>query len=333
LTVDDDKGNSETAYYSTNCPTNFSETYTPKWGEGTYYFSLTIHDDNHTEPVNPVGNPIVVTVSETTATGYSITLYYNNSTHLDNTIMQIFENAASRWSRVITGDLDDIDINISANSCGNDDAYEARVDDLIIFVSIENIDDTGNILAQAGPCGVRNDPYLPYLGMLRIDASDLANLQENGTLYDVISHEIGHVLGIGSLWQSGHNSFLSYDGVSCDTSNVITYTGENGVREWHNLGGSGDVPVENTGGSGTICSHWRESIFDDELMTGFAEDTGPMPLSELSIAALEDLGYEVDYEAADEYTLSTSTVQPALTPGLELKEIIIRPSNTPPTHY
>ena len=36
-------------------------------------------------------------------------------------------------------------------------------------------------------------------------------------------------------------------------------------------------------------------------MTGFIEEEPPMPLARLSIAMLEDLGYEVNYQSADEY--------------------------------
>ena len=42
-------------------------------------------------------------------------------------------------------------------------------------------------------------------------------------------------------------------------------------------------------------------------MTGYAESSGNMPLSILTIAALEDLGYSVDYSAAEAYSLATTS--------------------------
>ena len=72
------------------------------------------------------------------------------------------------------------------------------------------------------------------------------------------------------------------------------------------IGATKPVPVANTGGPGTAEGHWRENIFDHELMTGYAEDSGPMPLSRLTIAALEDLGYAVDYDQADDFALPSS---------------------------
>jgi hypothetical protein len=35
---------------------------------------------------------------------------------------------------------------------------------------------------------------------MQFDTADLANMQANGTLGDVITHEMGHVLGIGTIW-------------------------------------------------------------------------------------------------------------------------------------
>ena len=64
------------------------------------------------------------------------------------------------------------------------------------------------------------------------------------------------------------------------------------------------VPLETGGGSGTALVHWSKSVFDNELMTGFVEAAGvAMPLSIVTIGSLQDLGYTVDYNAADAYRL------------------------------
>src|SRR5215207_4498866 len=81
------------------------------------------------------------------------------------------------------------------------------------------------------------------------------------------------------------------------------------------------IPVENSGGSGTRDSHWRESTFNNELMTGFL-DSGANPLSRMTIGSLEDFGYTVDYGAADGYNIPglpppppppPSEIQPTIT--------------------
>ena len=94
----------------------------------------------------------------------------------------------------------------------------------------------------------------------------------------------------------GRKRLIQGAGTSNPTSN-----GLNAVREWRALGGSGNVPIENTGGAGTRDGHWREATFKNELMTGFL-NTGFNPLSRVTIGGIQDLGYQVNYGAADAYS-------------------------------
>ena len=41
---------------------------------------------------------------------------------------------------------------------------------------------------------------LPYHGTMQFDAADVEDMFNNGTLLGVITHEIGHILGFGTLW-------------------------------------------------------------------------------------------------------------------------------------
>ena len=65
------------------------------------------------------------------------------------------------------------------------------------------------------------------------------------------------------------------------------------------------VPVEGTGGPGTRDSHWRESVFTNELMTGFL-NAGVNPLSAITIASLRDQGYVVDDSGADDFSFAAA---------------------------
>lgn len=106
---------------------------------------------------------------------------------------------------------------------------------------------------------------------------------------------MGHVLGIGSLWvQNGlTNSYTRPCPYKEDTA---------ASREYRALSGcSGAIPVEmDTGRQGSDCGHFSERCFRSEIMTSAAGST--LPFSRLTIAGLEDLGYEVNYEEADFYT-------------------------------
>ncbi|MGX5653409.1 leishmanolysin-related zinc metalloendopeptidase [Geodermatophilus nigrescens] len=201
-----------------------------------------------------------------------------------------FAAAANRWARVIVGDLPDVLVDGEV------------VDDLLVLAQGVPIDGPGRILGQAGPTHVRpeaagNAAFLPVKGIMSFDTADLARMESDGTLHDVIAHEMGHVLGIGTIWDL--KGLLQGAGTADPT-----FTGAGAQEEFGALlgGGPQPVPVENTGGPGTRDGHWRESVFRDELMTGFVGAAGN-PLSRLTVASFGDLGYQVDVDAAEVYEL------------------------------
>jgi hypothetical protein len=201
-----------------------------------------------------------------------------------------FRTAADRWATVIVGDLPDVLVD------------GELVDDVLILAQGKAIDGVGKILGQAGPSrlrpsGIGAGSLLPAKGRMTFDSADLASMEQKGTLIDVITHEMGHVLGIGTIWQDSD----LLDGAG--TQNPL-FTGEGAMAEYGELRGGGPrpVPVENTGGPGTADGHWRESVFRNELMTGFVSTPGN-PLSRVTVASLADLGYTVDLDAADRYEL------------------------------
>ncbi|WP_265440937.1 leishmanolysin-related zinc metalloendopeptidase [Bradyrhizobium sp. SEMIA] len=105
------------------------------------------------------------------------------------------------------------------------------------------------------------------------------------------------MIGIGTIWTN--KKLLK----GAHTSNP-TFVGTNAMREYGKLRGSATlpVPVENTGGEGTRDSHWRDTVFGAELMTGFVNEGGN-PMSRVTIASLQDLGYEVNMDVAQPYHL------------------------------
>ncbi len=210
-----------------------------------------------------------------------------------------FVAAAIRWMTIITDDLPEWPTNRPAGDCGsNSPAVTESVDDVIIFATVENIDGQGGILGSAGPCTVRNSTSLPVIGRMRFDDADLLFREGVGQLLPLILHEMGHVLGFGTIWTDL--------GVIADkgTADPI-FVGTNALALWPSLtlGYLGrPVPVENQFGPGTADAHWRESVFNAELMTGFIETPGvTMPLSRMTIASFKDLGYGVNYDASEPF--------------------------------
>ncbi len=155
------------------------------------------------------------------------------------------------------------------------------------------IDGAGGTLGQAGPTtGVNQGGFiLAATGIMQFDTADLASLEAAGTLAAVIAHEMGHVLGIGTLW--------TQNGVYVNGTGE--YTGANALAEFRDEFNQPDaefIPVELDGGPGTADAHWDElsGIVDDqgrdftnELLTGFLN--APTFLSRTTIASLMDIGF------------------------------------------
>jgi hypothetical protein len=201
-----------------------------------------------------------------------------------------FKRAADRWSKVIVGDLPPVLVGGEV------------IDDLLIEAQGTAIDGPGGILGQAGPTNLRPrsagaNAFLPAKGIMSFDTADLAKMEADGTLVDVITHEMGHVIGIGTIWDK--KKLLAGAG----TVNP-TFTGAQAKKAFGELKHerAAAVPVENQGGPGTRDGHWRESVFRNELMSGFIAAAGN-PLSELTVASLQDMGYVVDVDAAEPYEL------------------------------
>ena len=218
-----------------------------------------------------------------------------------------FAQAEARWESIITADLPDDAADLPAYSCGMSPAINRPIDDLIIFVDLSPIDGPGGILGGAGVCFLHEVGLLPAIGQMTLDNADLADIEANGVLVPVITHEMGHVLGIGTLWgesQFGDAGLLADPSLSGGTD--PHFTGTNALAAFETVGGDtyvgGKVPVENQGGYGTADAHWRESVFTNEMMTGYVA-TGENPLSVVTIASLQDEGYEVDLSKADAFSI------------------------------
>lgn len=232
--------------------------------------------------------------------GFDIVLIHNNA--LTTAEQAAFNAAEATWESLITGFQDTIDMNTT----------------LEISTNLTNIDGVGGILGSAGPTSVKAGAEVNFAyagsGTMNFDTSDTANLATAGTLGDVILHEMGHVLGIGTLWNI---PALGLPAIWDGTQNLYTdgtgqYTGANAIAAWQGEFGQADafMPVELGGSPGTADSHWNEvngggsptgivslfgpdagKDFQNELMTGWL--SGPTFISNVTKGGLIDLGYVV----------------------------------------
>jgi hypothetical protein len=214
------------------------------------------------------------------AASFDINLSFTGLTSSQQTI---FSQAESYWESVITG-------------------YQTGISISSLDIDAEGkyIDGSGGILGSAGPNSITTQAgfTLSTSGSMQFDTADLANLESSGRLYDVIRHEIAHVIGFGTLWTSNG---LSMAGTG-------QYTGTAGLAAYRNEfdAAAAFVPVELEGGTGTADGHWDEvyqgaaltGITDalgrdmrDELMTGWLNS--PVFVSNTTLMSFEDLGYTV----------------------------------------
>ena len=238
---------------------------------------------------------------EQTEGAYKIKLNMSGSYSMEDE--NIINNAANVWSNIITSRI----------------LPEAN-EDMIINVNFKKM--ASNILGSAGPTYytiTSTNKYIPIEGDMTFNTinwemqkSDIKVNGRNEAFYTVL-HEMGHVLGIGTLWD--FNNLVSTD--------RLWYTGHNALREYRNCNQNQQLvalPIEDDGGGGTAYGHPEEGDsvhnyryndgklhpgLDTELMTGYSEGlTNPDPLSKITIGFLEDIGFDVDYNCSDDFKIT-----------------------------
>ena len=208
--------------------------------------------------------------------GYNIEINFKNAWTVD--LQAAFITSSELISDLIIGDISDV-------------FYRGKIiDDIRIDAELKEIDGEGGILGQAGPTAIRTANYLPATAIMQFDIADANALNASGLWQDVVFHEMLHSVGFGTVW-----SYLDLlDGAG--TANPL-FNGAAAIYAYERDFGALDavgVPVEGDGGSGTRDSHWDEETFDNEIMTGYIDNLNY--LSEMTVASLEDTGYDTVWD-------------------------------------
>lgn len=222
---------------------------------------------------------------------------------------QLFINGMNYWDSIIDGHRDNV----------------ARSFTLTVDAFSQAASGGGVLLGSAGPRDLffSNVVADAHTGNKRfISAGNgLARFNTHsdaGTLrYSTILHEIGHTLGMGTLWEDNE---LYNDGVDSNHNRTLAgsaageYKGSFALAAYQtefNQAASSFIPVELSGGVGTAHGHWNEQDnfgasatgitnnkgqdFRDELMTGFAAPIEANSfVSNTTIQSLRDLGYTLE---------------------------------------
>jgi hypothetical protein len=312
--------------------------------EGNVSFAWTIGKSDQPQLATITSGTLSTQANATVTTAFSVDVRFFGTDPTDQAF-SAFVNAAARVRGLVIGDVEDFNTPLELGPEGLDLAgcgipgvvLHEVVDDLIIYATVKSIDGPGRTLASAGPCyvreitgpacgsGVQQCLGPSIIGRMTFDADDISGLVSSNRLLPVVLHEMLHVVGVGTLWQD--KSFLTGAGTSDPR-----FFGPRAISGCNDAGGSavcaGGVPVENVGGPGSADGHWRESVFDTELMTSISEGgTVAMPLSKMTIQSLGDIGYSVNLLSADPYTIPVGSALRADITGMEPGfDVVIRPT-------
>ncbi|MBI3789947.1 MAG: hypothetical protein HY275_03615 [Gemmatimonadetes bacterium] len=325
----------------------------PSWTVGNCPGAATVNATSRS-----IGNPSVAINATVTGTGnYCIELVY--TTTPDASLKATVENAAARWSRVITQSPSTEIVSQPNFTCAGITGLtlsNRTIKSLLIYVQLAPIASStpGLVtLGSAGPCFLRNQSGLTVVGAMRLNSDYLLNNVAPLVREDVVLHEMGHVLGFGTLWTGVPGvpalPILLPNPATTNGAGNPGFVGSSARNEYIALGapaGVASVPVENCGGAGTINGHWKEGVlgggigsgFGTELMTGYASAPAGQrnPFSRMSIAAMEDLGYTVDMSQADSYTINSQACPVsllALPPGtMMIGNSLVEETLQEPTH-
>jgi hypothetical protein len=129
---------------------------------------------------------------------YDITLSLIGS-ELSQSDVITFQTAANRWKQLVVGDVLDIrssGYELPMSGC----TAPTVIDDLLICGKVAPIDGPSNVLGYAGLYWLRGN-NIPFIGQMVFDSAYVMKMREQNKFYSVILHEMGHVMGIGTIWE------------------------------------------------------------------------------------------------------------------------------------
>ena len=231
------------------------------------------------------------------------------STSRGSAVESAMQAAAARWENVISDDIGAVYIS------GSSSVDPGVIDDLRIYVRIEDIDGPGGTLGSGGARWVRRSSGLPAVSSITLDDDDIGRIS-SALLHNLVLHEMAHALGFGTRW--GAFGLLSDPAAGADPNSPLPdthFTGAEAIVAFDAAGGTSytgaKVPVENDDDAGGVDGHWRISVFGySELMIGtFRSSGGRLPMSAITVQSMADMGYTVNAGAADGYGLPSSNVR------------------------
>lgn len=267
------------------------------WTLGPY------HADYEVFAALPI-DPAVAGIPFTASTTSDFELVLHGVEGLDPLVIEELDRAVRRWQGAIVGAM--------PQHAGNLRSFAQRCravapnqpvshHGLHVFVKIEPIERYAGL---GGVCVKRPDGS-PAFGVITLDQDSYEGYAREGILESLMLHELGHTLGVGTLWEE---EGLLDPGLTTFIGPQAQAVFEE-LREGSTYGGPA-VPVE-AQVPGSEAAHWSEAVCGAELMTSLWDISTP-PLSLLTLASLQDLGfYAVNMLAFDIWRIRASLTAPS----------------------
>jgi hypothetical protein len=257
------------------------------------------------------------------------TIAYNKHNDL---LLNIIKNALTQWTILIKkpdvskflteSDYNNYSLLISFKMLDLDDSN----DNVISTISTNYGTEFGSIFPLTSEIIIKNK----YLTSKENNSGEITSSNNINSITNYIKRSIGNVLGIGHYWYLS-TSPLSYDGL-----NNKYYSGTNGFNQYKIMmsslldynGRLFGMPIEDNnensifieeGKEGNLSSKVTLNGFthpglDKEIMTNWVDSVyyvdgllTSLPISNVTLGLLEDIGYDVCYNKVDIYTLPTIT--------------------------
>ena len=162
---------------------------------------------------------------------FKYTLTNNTNYTVEQLDYDIILSTFNRWDSLVTVD--------SRHGSSYQITINITIDPLDIGILGAAWIDSVYQLTTGGITGSFGD-IVPYVGNIIISSSKMYTLKttnHNGgksSLYHVLLHEIGHILGIGTLWWDGDENRTGSPLTSYDDNGTTKYyyTGTNALREY-----------------------------------------------------------------------------------------------------
>ena len=210
-------------------------------------------------------------------------------------VLLSMERVASRWRRIIRTAPAGENVALQIGECRNRVPVNQFITGVRVLIRLDSL--FSFVAAQGGPCLMRSNG-LPLVGTIQLNIFYYTTISDQ-KLDDLIMHEVGHVLGIGSVWSRGPLSgYVVGDTNSADP----IFVGPRTLTAFARLGGSEAFTGRRVPLEVRFLGHWRASAFAGELMAP-SLSVAPQPTSAVTVAALRDIGWNVEPEAYEEFQL------------------------------